>query len=69
MAGNTRRKSGDKPAPKVKAREQGKPAAGRPGESEAVGRTRDGESSPLAASDGSRVAVLGRSVVSPRLKR
>jgi len=64
MAGKTSRTSAEKPLPKDEGR-----AKSRPDEPDPAGKDGDGESSPSPAGDGSRVAVLGRSVVSPRLKR
>ena len=69
MAGKTSRTAARKRAPKAGGRAKGGPAAGSPDEPDAAGALHTGESGSLQASDGKRVAVLGRSIVSPRIKR
>ena len=68
MAGKTSRASAQKRSPKAEGGAE-MPPGGLPDEPEAAGADRgDDESGPPSA-DGTRVAVLGRSIVPPRPKR
>jgi hypothetical protein len=69
MARKTSQTSATKRTPKAESAAKGRPPAGLPDEPDAAGVHHSDESGALPAGDGKRVAVLGRSVVSPRVKR